>query len=94
MTLTVKLQRNGIFQTVGSIDIVAANNGRFTYSDEWWGHPDNPPLSLSLPLKEKSFHSGLMRPYFEGLLPEADARKAIADKLGISEHCTYTSCRR
>jgi serine/threonine-protein kinase HipA len=86
MTLDVKLQRSGIFQAVGRIDVAAENNGRFTYSDEWCRRLDNPPLSLSLPLKKRSFHSALMRPYFEGLLPEADARKAIADKLGISEH--------
>jgi HipA-like protein len=86
MTLTVRLQKSGVFQTVGSIDVVSENNGRFSYSDEWCRHLDNPPLSLSLPLKKRSFHSALMRPYFEGLLPEADARQAIADKLGISEH--------
>ncbi|MDR1015273.1 MAG: type II toxin-antitoxin system HipA family toxin [Coriobacteriales bacterium] len=86
MTLSVRLQRRGVFQTVGSIEVVAENNGRFTYSDEWCSRPSNPPLSLSLPLKRRSSHSALMRPYFEGLLPEADARKAIADKLGISEH--------
>jgi serine/threonine-protein kinase HipA len=86
MILTVKLQQNGNFPTVGSIDVGSANSGRFTYSDEWYAHPDNPPLSLSLPLRNRSFHSALIRPYFEGLLPEADARKAIADKLGISEH--------
>jgi serine/threonine-protein kinase HipA len=86
MTLTVRLQKSGVFQTVGSIDVAAENNGRFTYSDEWYRHLSNPPLSLSLPLKKRSFHSALMRPYFEGLLPEADARQAIADKLGISKH--------
>ncbi|MDR1015270.1 MAG: HipA N-terminal domain-containing protein [Coriobacteriales bacterium] len=55
MTLAVRLQMRGIFQTVGSVDVTAENDARFTYSDEWCGHPSNPPLSLSLPLRKGSF---------------------------------------
>jgi serine/threonine-protein kinase HipA len=86
MTLTVSIQRNGSFVNVGTIEIIGENNGCMTYSEQWLSDPQSVPLSLSLPLFRASFHSALMRPYFDGLLPEQDARKAVAERLGISEH--------
>lgn len=43
------------------------------------------PLSLSLPLGEGPREETAFRPYFEGLLPEDDGRRALAAELAVRE---------
>ncbi len=55
--------------------------------------PGMPLLSLSLPLIEQRFTHGVVRPFLDGLLPEEDARRAIADELNVRAGDTYSLIR-
>jgi serine/threonine-protein kinase HipA len=52
--------------------------------DPAWVSGDNRPLSRSLPLRDESFNRAACRPFFGGLLPEADQRQGAAAALGVS----------
>jgi serine/threonine-protein kinase HipA len=52
--------------------------------------PDGAPLlSLQLPLSEERFPNGVVRSFLDGLLPEGDARRVIADDLGLRADDTF-----
>lgn len=55
----------------------------FVY-DPAWVSGDNRPLSRSLPLRDEPFNRAACRPFFGGLLPEADQRQGAAAALGVS----------
>lgn len=57
----------------------------FQYALDWIKTPRAIPISLSLPLQEEVFSDDQAHQFFANLLPEADIRRAIASKLGISE---------
>jgi serine/threonine-protein kinase HipA len=57
---------------------------RFVYGPAWLADPDTPPLSASLPKREKVFTKRECRPFFAGLLPEESQREAVAQFLGVS----------
>ena len=61
----------------------------FTYDSAYLSSSEALPLSLSLPLADCRYSGEQALPYFEGLLPEGDARAAIARRLGIS--CTSSA---
>lgn len=42
----------------------------FTYSSDYLMMGNAIPVSLTLPLKEETFHSGILFPFFDGLIPE------------------------
>ena len=70
---------------VGSLDILADEPFYgFTYDSGYLASPSALPLSLSLPLTQSRYCGTEARPYFEGLLPEGEARDAITRRLGIS----------
>jgi len=48
-----------------------------------------PLLSLSLPLTGQRYPHGIVRAFLDGLLPEGDARQAIAREAGVSTDDTY-----
>jgi serine/threonine-protein kinase HipA len=48
-----------------------------------------PLLSLSLPLTPQRYSHGVVRPFLDGLLPEGDARQAVARDVGIDREDTY-----
>ncbi len=52
--------------------------------DPAWVSGDNRPLSRSLPLRDEPFNRATCRPFFGGLLPEADQRQGAAAALGVS----------
>ena len=55
----------------------------FTYDSGYLDSPEALPLSLSLPLIGSRYSSELAQPYFEGLLPEGEARDVISRRLGV-----------
>lgn len=57
----------------------------FAYDAGWLGRKDAQPLSRSLPLRPKPFGRRKCRPFFGGLLPEAEQRGLVARALGVSE---------
>jgi serine/threonine-protein kinase HipA len=57
----------------------------FSYNADWLNNAERAALSVSLPLRTESFTDSEARPFFTNLLPEADIRRLIASRLGISE---------
>jgi serine/threonine-protein kinase HipA len=64
---------------------------RLTYTDEALSRfaPGTPLLSLSLPLTERPFTQGVVKPFLDGLLPEAEARRAAAERLDLKAQDTF-----
>jgi serine/threonine-protein kinase HipA len=56
----------------------------FAYSPAWLSSPAPRPISRSLRLQEPSFDRRQCRPFFGGLLPEANQRIGVAGALGVS----------
>ena len=42
----------------------------FQYEKDYLSENDPEPVSLTLPLQEETFHSQVMFPFFDGLIPE------------------------
>jgi serine/threonine-protein kinase HipA len=42
----------------------------FQYNTEYLNDENPEPVSLTLPLQEKSFHNQVLFPFFDGLIPE------------------------
>jgi serine/threonine-protein kinase HipA len=68
-------------------------NGRLRlwYTTDALDHfpPGTPLLSLSLPLVSQPFTHGVVRPFIDGLLPEDEARRVIAEGLDLRAGDTY-----
>lgn len=47
-----------------------ADGYRFAYRKEYITRPDAEPVSLTLPLSESTYHSKVLFPFFDGLIPE------------------------
>lgn len=58
---------------------------RFTYHETWLADPASVPISQSLPLRSEPFNHRETRPFFAGLLPEAEKRELVARALGVSD---------
>lgn len=56
----------------------------FQYDAEWISRNDAVPLSIYLPLRTEIFPDDLSRPFFSNLLPEAEIKRTIAQRLQIS----------
>ena len=70
---------------IGSLDLAASETFfGFTYDNEYLSYSRAVPLSVSLPLADSRYSADKAKPYFEGLLPEGEARSIIARRLGIS----------
>jgi serine/threonine-protein kinase HipA len=57
----------------------------FQYDRSWIHQKGAVPLSLHLPLREEIYLDDLSRPFFSNLLPEAEIKRVIAQRLEISE---------
>lgn len=71
------------------------NRLRLSYTQEALGrYPLGLPLlSLSLPLTSRRYTQGIVQPFLDGLLPEGEARRAIADDLNVRASDTYALIR-
>ena len=70
---------------VGQLALNDYGEPEFAYAEDWLAAPNARPVSASLPLQSEPFDRRATLPFFEGLLPEASQRTAIAQSLGISE---------
>lgn len=86
MNIEVRAEVSGVFQSVGEIRTLSGTGEQFSYSRDWLEAMGGVGISLSLPSSDKVYMASEMRPYFEGLLPEEDARKSIARSLGVSSN--------
>jgi len=51
--------------------LVEEDNGySFTYLNEYLHSADSKPISLTLPLSSQLYHSNVLFPFFDGLIPE------------------------
>ena len=76
--LIVRIEINGESKRVGEI---AGNNfGEFcfSYAEEYLSDSESRPISISLPLEERTFNAVRTRNFFEGLLPEGFTRQCVA----------------
>ena len=74
--------QNGRFRTalLGRINLDPVT---FSYDPGYLADPDARAVSCSLPLRNEAYSESTLAPYFDGLLPEGAARRAIAAQLGI-----------
>lgn len=70
---------------VGELILKDNGNLQFRYGADYEG----PPISQSLPVQKAAHPHQAARAVFGGLLPEADVRKALAARLGLSEGNDY-----
>ena len=66
----------------------------FQYDMAWIDRPGSIALSLALPFQREPYADDLARPFFANLLPEAEIRRVIARRLGISEKNDFILLRR
>jgi serine/threonine-protein kinase HipA len=57
-------------QLAGTIEEGGAEGFTFTYDPTYLSMNGSRPISLTLPLREKSYTSRTMIPFFDGLIPE------------------------
>lgn len=66
------------------------DDGSFTfrYLDSWFADQGNPPISLTLPLSQKEFHSEYLFPFFFHLLPEGANKEVVchAEQLDADDY--------
>lgn len=79
------IEINGQSEYVGELTRGNSLDASFTYADSYLRNPEHRPISISLPLKEKSFDAARTRNFFEGLLPEGFTRKCVAKFLHADE---------
>ena len=72
-------------RSVGTLERSSDGVYAFTYASEWLGRPHRFPLSWSLPLTDAPYHGAPVHYFFQNLLPEGQARRAVASRLGLSE---------
>ena len=72
-------------ELIGHLWLEQKRRFTFQYTDEWIKYSRAASISLSLPLREQLYSDDEAHPFFSNLLPEADIRRVIAAKLGISE---------
>lgn len=65
----------------------------FQYDSKWLNNPESNALSLNLPLRTEAYLDDSARPFFANLLPEAEIRRIIASRLGISEKNDFVLLR-
>ena len=83
--LYIYVEIKGDKRLVGNISIISSDNAEFSYDEEYLHSRDARPISISLPLEEKSFDAQKTRNFFEGLLPEGFTRRCVASWLHKDE---------
>lgn len=49
----------------------------FSYDEGYSSNPDNPPISLTLPVRKEAYSSNILFPFFDGLIPEGWLLEAV-----------------
>ena len=62
---------NVMFREIVAGQLIEDADGyTFAYSNDYLQKPDAEPISLTMPLTDKPFHSNVLFPFFDGLIPE------------------------
>ena len=56
----------------------------FRYADAWLEEADNPPISLTMPLRAEAYATAGPNPFFLGLLPEGWLHNIALSKLKLA----------
>lgn len=83
--LMVQIEVNGTCKYVGDITEKDFGKAYFTYADEYLSDSGSRPISISLPLDEKTFDAVRTKKYFDGLLPEGFTRRCVAEWMHTEE---------
>ena len=83
--LKIYMEICGKSHLVGYILVYKDRGAEFIYDDGYLEWPECRPISISLPLEEKSFNSDRTKKFFEGLLPEGFTRRCVANWLHKDE---------
>ena len=67
------------------VGTISRSSMTFSYDPNYLSAAWATPLSFSLPLSNLPYKLDASQPYFEGLLPEGEARRALAGELRIPE---------
>lgn len=80
---------------VAVIDQERPGQPRLTYTPEALSlyEPGTPLLSLTLPVRPQRYPQGVVKAFLDGLLPEGDTRRVIADDLGLRANDTFALIR-
>lgn len=76
--LIVRIEINGESKCVGEIAGNDFGEFCFSYAEEYLSDSESRPISISLPLEERTFNAVRTRNFFEGLLPEGFTRQCVA----------------
>ena len=76
--LTVEIEIGGATTYVGNLVGNDSLDAQFSYAESYLAAPGSRPISVSLPLEEKTFDAARTRNFFEGLLPEGFTRRSVA----------------
>lgn len=90
--LNVFIEINGVNQLVGNISGILSGNAVFTYTDEYISNPDSRPISISLPLEEKSFDSKRTKNFFEAYYRKGLQEPALHIGCIRKNRITYLFC--
>lgn len=77
--LVVRIEVKGESKYVGEIAGNDSSDSCFAYAEEYLSDPESRPISISLPLEEKTFNAVRTKNFFEGLLPEGFTRRCVAE---------------
>ena len=55
----------------------------FKYTDEWFADKNNKSISLTLPMDKQEYHSNILFPFFDGLIPEGYLLELAIKQLNI-----------
>ena len=81
-------------QKIGRLWLDESRRFVFQYDAAWIGLSKAVPLSLRLPLKAEPYSDDLARPFFSNLLPEAEIKRVIAQRLRISADNDFAMLNR
>lgn len=80
---SVEVYRNGV--PVGILTEINRERYIFRYNKEYILNPDNPPVSLTLPITTEEYTSKYLFPFFYNLLSEGVNKKVQCRHLQIDE---------
>jgi serine/threonine-protein kinase HipA len=80
-------------RVVGRIRVDSEGRFAFAYDRAWLARTASFAISVSLPLRDDEYIGGAGHAFFANLLPEGLVRRAVCERLGISEGNDYALLR-
>lgn len=86
------MQRGEVYRNERLVGIVSKENGKyhFMYDQDYLNDPLALPVSVGLPLREESYTSSVLFPFFANMLAEGSAKTIQCRALRIDENDLFT----